>query len=71
MHRNPLCIIIPCHRVVAADRRLGGFGGQTDPAHEHLRIKRWLLAMEGAIDSVDDTRIPERDGTMSLFEQGP
>jgi methylated-DNA-[protein]-cysteine S-methyltransferase len=43
---NPLPIVIPCHRVVAADGSLGGFN------HSHtgysLDIKRWLLAHEGA-----------------------
>lgn len=38
--RNPLPIVIPCHRVVASDG-LGGFGGG-------LPLKRRLLALEGA-----------------------
>jgi len=44
--RNPLPLIIPCHRVVAAGGALGGFmgGREQDP----LAIKRWLLAHEGA-----------------------
>jgi hypothetical protein len=25
--RNPIPIVIPCHRVIAAGRKLGGFGG--------------------------------------------
>jgi methylated-DNA-[protein]-cysteine S-methyltransferase len=25
--RNPVSIIVPCHRVVAADARLTGYGG--------------------------------------------
>ncbi len=41
---NPLPIIIPCHRVVAADG-LGGFAGET--AGTRMDIKRWLLAHEG------------------------
>jgi methylated-DNA-[protein]-cysteine S-methyltransferase len=49
MRRNPLGIIIPCHRVVSADGRLGGFGGSTDPAGEALTLKRRLLALEGAL----------------------
>lgn len=39
--RNPLPLVVPCHRVVSAERRLGGFTGDLD-------IKRRLLAMEGA-----------------------
>lgn len=38
--RNPFSIVVPCHRVLAADRRLGGFGGG-------LRWKRFLLDHEG------------------------
>jgi methylated-DNA-[protein]-cysteine S-methyltransferase len=42
---NPIVLVIPCHRVVAANGALGGFmnaeGG--DP----IVIKRWLLSHEG------------------------
>ena len=38
-HRNPLCIVVPCHRVIGADGTLTGFGGGLD-------TKRWLLAHE-------------------------
>ncbi len=37
---NPLSIIVPCHRVLAADGGIGGFGGGLD-------AKRKLLAIEG------------------------
>lgn len=37
--RNPVAIIVPCHRVIAA----GGIGGYTGGLH----LKRWLLAHEG------------------------
>jgi O-6-methylguanine DNA methyltransferase len=36
---NPLSLVIPCHRVVAAGGKLGGYGGG-------LPMKRQLLAME-------------------------
>lgn len=39
-HRNPLPLIVPCHRVIASGGRLGGFGGGED-------IKRLLLRFEG------------------------
>jgi methylated-DNA-[protein]-cysteine S-methyltransferase len=38
--RNPFGIVVPCHRVIAADGTLGGFGGM-----EHLKSR--LLALEG------------------------
>ncbi len=41
---NPLPVVVPCHRVVAANG-LGGFAGQT--RGRHLEIKEWLLAHEG------------------------
>lgn len=37
---NPVPILIPCHRIIGADGRIGGFTGG-------LRAKRRLLAMEG------------------------
>ena len=40
-HRNPLPILIPCHRVVGADGSLTGYAGG-------LALKRALLALEGA-----------------------
>lgn len=38
--RNPIPIVIPCHRVIGADGSLTGFGGG-------LSIKRRLLELEG------------------------
>ena len=38
-NRNPIPIVVPCHRVVAADGTLGGYGSGLD-------IKRSLLALE-------------------------
>lgn len=37
--RNPIPIVLPCHRVVGSDGSLTGFGGG-------LAIKRWLLDLE-------------------------
>ena len=39
---NPLPIIVPCHRVIGADRSLTGFGGG-------LETKRFLLALEAGV----------------------
>ena len=44
---NPIPVVVPCHRVIAANRALGGFMGSREPGFE-LGIKRWLLEHEGA-----------------------
>ena len=40
-HYNPVAIVVPCHRVLASGRRLGGYGGG-------LAVKALLLRLEGA-----------------------
>ena len=40
--RNPISIVVPCHRVIGADGSLTGYGGGLDR-------KRWLLVHEGAM----------------------
>ena len=40
--RNPLPIVVPCHRVIGADGSLTGFGGG-------LPTKRFLLRLEGGL----------------------
>jgi len=41
-NKNPIAIIVPCHRVVGSDRTLTGYGGG-------LERKRWLLAHEARL----------------------
>jgi len=41
-NRNPIAIVVPCHRVIASDGTLCGYGGGLD-------IKRHLLELEGAL----------------------
>lgn len=45
--RNPLTIVVPCHRVVGADGTLTGYGGG-------LHRKRFLLGLEGVEVPDDD-----------------
>jgi len=46
--RNPISLLIPCHRVIAADGTIGGYGGDGwGSREERLAIKRALLAHEG------------------------
>jgi methylated-DNA-[protein]-cysteine S-methyltransferase len=37
---NPICVVVPCHRVIGADGSLTGYGGG-------IERKRWLLDHEG------------------------
>ena len=46
MRRNPLPMIVPCHRVVAANG-LGGFSGSDNPRGKEMKLKVWLLKREG------------------------
>ena len=39
--RNPVALVVPCHRVIATGGKLGGYGGGLDR-------KAWLLRHEGA-----------------------
>jgi O-6-methylguanine DNA methyltransferase len=41
-NRNPIAIVVPCHRVIASDGTLCGYGGGLD-------VKRRLLELEGAL----------------------
>jgi methylated-DNA-[protein]-cysteine S-methyltransferase len=43
MAGNVVPFVIPCHRVIAAGGRIGGYGGGRDA----LGLKRWLLEREG------------------------
>lgn len=40
--KNPIAIVIPCHRVIGADQKLTGYAGG-------LKRKEWLLKHEGAL----------------------
>jgi methylated-DNA-[protein]-cysteine S-methyltransferase len=39
--RNPIAIVVPCHRVIGTDRSLTGYGGG-------IERKRYLLGLEGS-----------------------
>jgi methylated-DNA-[protein]-cysteine S-methyltransferase len=54
MATTPIAILIPAHRVVAADG-LGGFGSGPDA----LPTKRWLLTLEGSIPPTLDWDGPD------------
>jgi methylated-DNA-[protein]-cysteine S-methyltransferase len=50
MGRNPFWLLVPCHRVVAGDGSVGGYGDDPDGPE----IKRDLLALEGIALPVAD-----------------
>lgn len=52
--KNPIALVVPCHRVVGAGGRLGGYTGGLD-------IKRRLLAIEGA-QCTEDRVFPGQSG---------
>ena len=47
MRNNPIPFVIPCHRVIAAGGKIGGYGG----GRNAIALKRELLAREGVIIS--------------------
>jgi methylated-DNA-[protein]-cysteine S-methyltransferase len=49
--KNPVGIVVPCHRVIGSDGSLTGYAGG-------LEMKKWLLTFEGAL---------KIDGQLSLF----
>jgi methylated-DNA-[protein]-cysteine S-methyltransferase len=53
MGRNPVPIVIPCHRCLAAGGKLGGFS-----AYGGTTTKRKLLALEGVHFDAGEPRLP-------------
>lgn len=49
MRNNPFAPAVPCHRVLAADGQIGGFGGSWGEQGVHAREKRELLGEEGVM----------------------
>ena len=52
MARNRLPIVIPCHRVIASDGGMGGFGSGAG----ELDLKRWLLELESQRQPIAPSR---------------
>jgi len=55
--KNPISIVVPCHRVVGANGSLTGYAGGVER-------KRWLLHHEGAV--LPETNQPETDQAVQL-----
>ena len=63
MGQNPFPIVVPCHRVVAAGGKIGGFS-----AHGGTATKLRMLAIEGA--PVNGAKIPVVANRRSSFDSG-
>jgi len=48
MRRNPLPVVVPCHRVIASGGKIGGYGGDSGPEAANVLLKRFLLKLEAA-----------------------
>jgi methylated-DNA-[protein]-cysteine S-methyltransferase len=59
--RNPIAIIVPCHRVIGANGSLTGYGGG-------LAMKEWLLAHEA---SVVERAKPTKSNAQSFYGREP
>ncbi len=59
--RNPIAIVIPCHRVIGANGSLTGYGGG-------LALKEWLLRHEASVlENPTATRLLTRDVETSVL----
>ncbi len=58
--RNPLPVLVPCHRVIASAGKLGGYSGDGG-----LYTKRALLVIEGAL-SVEEGKTLEAQGALDF-----
>ena len=63
LNRNPLPIVVPCHRVLRTGGGLGGYGGG-------LEAKAFLLRLEGGLAPVESERPgPERPGGAGVLRR--
>ena len=58
MNRNPNPVVVPCHRVILADGKLGGYASGSD-------VKAKLLRQEGV--TIKDGRVCNADKIMYRF----
>ena len=61
--RNPIAILVPCHRVIGADGSLTGYGGG-------VSRKQWLLAHEGLHQFGRQPRLMRPSGRIERRERG-
>ncbi len=63
LRRNPYAPVVPCHRVVSADGRIGGFHGKTSGPFIAKKIR--MLKEEGVL--VRDGRIVDFERVLHRF----
>ncbi|MDR0299398.1 MAG: MGMT family protein, partial [Streptococcaceae bacterium] len=63
LSKNPLPIILPCHRVTQKDGKLGGFSGKD----KRTDIKRAVLDDEIASEISKGNSLEETEGQLRLF----
>ena len=49
VRRNRIPVVVPCHRIIAADGGLGGYGGRWEESGMYADMKRFLLDLERPI----------------------
>lgn len=58
--KNPLCIVLPCHRIVASDGSLGGYSGGVQIKRQLLALEERALMLSGGAATVNAPRIKAR-----------
>jgi methylated-DNA-[protein]-cysteine S-methyltransferase len=61
--RNPIGLIVPCHRIIAGDGSLGGYGGSW------LGDRQALLAIKRRLLTLEDASVAPGAVTWTTFEQ--
>ena len=69
MRRNPLPIIVPCHRVVGSGGWLGGYSGDDAPSGPQVNLKRFLLQSERTATDVTSPIRPIQAGPTTETER--
>jgi methylated-DNA-[protein]-cysteine S-methyltransferase len=67
--RNPIAVIVPCHRVIGANGTLTGYGGGLERKQLLLELEQGQLCMPIPGDMGEPPRTPLRGGTASVAKR--